>query len=326
MNLRRRHLSSVLGLGLAWPASMLHAQSAVTAPAAGGKVLRIVHGYESGTNPDTISRAISTALGERLGQSVIVEARPGAAGRIATRYVATQPADGNTLVMLTAGDAVLAALDPKLPYNLLKDLTFVSSVIESPLVICVSAESPVKSLADLIAAARQAPGKLAFGTPGIGTTQHMAGELLQSLAGIEFTHIPYKTNAFPDLYGGRLDFLIAAPSVAVPQIQSGKARGIAVTSRTHLAAIPTVAPVAQTLANYEVKSWLGLAVAAGTAADRVQKLSSDVQAVVASDAVSKALAAGGSLPAPSTGDAFRARIETDIQKWRSLSGRVKLEG
>ena len=326
MNLRRRHFSTVLGLGLASPLSMLHAQSATPAPASGAKVLRIVHGYESGTNPDTISRAISTALGERLGQSVIVEARPGAAGRIANRYVATQPADGNTLLMLTAGDPVLAALDPKLPYNLLKDFAFVSSVIESPLVVCVAADSPIKSLADLIAAARQSPGKLAFGTPGIGTTQHMSGELLQSLAGIELTHIPYKTNAFPDLYGGRLDFLVAAPSVSVPQIQSGKARGIAVTSRTNLAAIPTVPPVSQTIANYEVKSWLGLAIAAGTPADRVQKLSGDVQAVVASEAVSKALAAGGSLPAPSTGDAFRSRIETDIQKWRSLAGRVKLEG
>ena len=325
MNLRRRQFSA-LGLGLASPLSFVYAQSTGPAPAASGKVLRIVHGYESGTNPDTISRAISTALGERLGQSVIVEARPGAAGRIANRYVATQPADGNTLLMLTAGDPVLAALDPKLPYNLLKDFAFVSSVIESPLVFCVSADSPIKSLADLIAAARQSPGKLAFGTPGIGTTQHMAGELLQSLAGIELTHIPYKTNAFADLYGGRLDFLIAAPSVSVPQIQSNKARGVAVTSRTNLSAIPTVPPVSQTIANYEVKSWLGLAVAAGTPTDRVQKLSSDVQAVVASEAVSKALAAGGSLPAPSTGDAFRARIETDIQKWRSLSGRVKLEG
>jgi tripartite-type tricarboxylate transporter receptor subunit TctC len=320
MNMRRRYLSVGFGLGLALPMPTLFAQPS------GAKVLRIVHGYEGGTNPDTISRIISNALGERLGQSVIVEAKPGAAGRIATRYVATQPADGNTLIMLTAGDAVLAALDAKLQYNLLKDFAFVSSVIESPLIFCVATESPIKTLPELIAAARKDPGKLSFGTPGIGTTQHMAGELLQSLAGIQLTHVPYKTNAFPDLFGGRLDFLIAAPSVSMPQISGNKARGIAVTSRTLLAAAPGVPSVGQTIPGYEVMSWLGLAVPAGTTPDRVQKLSNEVQVVVATDEVRKSIAAGGSLPASSSGEAFKARIETDVQKWRGLSGRVKLEG
>jgi tripartite-type tricarboxylate transporter receptor subunit TctC len=289
------------------------------------RILRIVHGYESGANPDAIARVISPGLSERLGQQIIVEAKPGGAGRIATRYVAIQPADGYTMIMLTAGDAVLAALDRKLPYDLLKDFSFVSSVIESPLVLCVAADSPIKTLADLLAAAKRKPGTLTFGTPGIGTTQHMAGELLQSRANIELLHVPYKGNAFMDLIGGRVDFLIAAPSVAIPQIRGNKVRAIALTSKAPLATLPDVAPVAQILPDYDVNSWLGLALPAGTPAERIQRLSKEVQATLGTDAVRNIISNGGSVPAPSSGEAFRARIESDVKKWSTLSGRVKLE-
>lgn len=286
--------------------------------------LRIVHGYDGGTNPDTISRIIGPSLSERFGQPVIVEAKPGAAGRIGTRYVATQPGDGYTMMMLTAGDAVVAALDTKVPYKLLKDFTFVSSVIEFPFLICVRAESTLKSFADLLAEAKRQSGRLSYGTPGIGTTQSLAGELLQKMAGIDLLHIPYKGNAFPDLLGGRVDLLIVAPSAALSLIKSGKVRAIAVTSNTVLAALPDVAPVARLVPEYEVNSWLGLAVPVSTPNDLVQKLSAGVQAATAVESVRNALTATGSIVAASSSEAFRARVEKDVKKWASLSDRVKL--
>ena len=301
-------LNSVPALAESWPA----------------RPLRIVHGYDSGTNPDTISRIIGPQLSEPLGQPVIVEAKPGAAGRIAARHVATQPGDGYTMMMLTAGDAVVAALDPRVQYKLLKDFAFVSSVIEFPFLFCVSAESPIKSFADLIFEAKRRPGRLSYGTPGLGTTHSLAGELLQKMAGIELLHIPYKGNAFPDLLGARVDFLITTPSVSLPLIRGGKVRAIAVTSQSALPALPDVAPVARLVPGYEVNSWLGLAVPASTPKERVQKLSAAVQAAVAVESVSSALSATGSIVAASSGEAFRARIEKDVKKWATLSDRVKL--
>jgi tripartite-type tricarboxylate transporter receptor subunit TctC len=320
MNINRREL-----LQLTAASALTLKGGAALAESWPAKPLRIVHGYDSGSNPDTISRIIAPTLGERLGQSVIVESKPGAAGRIAARYVASQPGDGYTLVMLTAGDAVVAALDPRVQYKLLKDFAFVSSVIEFPFLLCVSADSPIRSLADLLFEAKRRPGALSYGTPGVGTTHSAAAELLQKMAKIELLHIPYKGNAFTDLLGGRVDFLISTPSVTLPLIQSGKVRAIAVTSETPLSALPEVPAVARLVPGYEVNSWLGLAVPIGTPKARVEQLSAGVQAAAASENVRKALGATGSLVAASTSEAFRQRVETDVKKWKALSGRIKLE-
>ena len=144
-NPRRRALTKALGaFSLSGATPFSHAQAWPTRP------VRIVHGYDSGSNPDTVARAIGPALGERLGQPIVIEPKPGASGRIATAYVATADADGYTLMMLTAGDGVLAATDPKLPYDLAKDYAFVGTVIQFPFVIMVKADSPIKTLADEI--------------------------------------------------------------------------------------------------------------------------------------------------------------------------------
>lgn len=320
MNMNRRELLQLTALS----ALSLNGGAAL-AESWPAKPLRIVHGYDSGSNPDTISRIIAPTLGERLGQPVIVEAKPGAAGRIAARYVASQPGDGYTLVMLTAGDAVVAALDPGVQYKLLKDFAFVSSVIEFPFLLCVSADSPIKSFADLLFEAKRRPGRLSYGTPGVGTTHSAAAELLQKMAGIQLLHIPYKGNAFTDLLGGRVDLLISTPSVTLPLIQSGKVRGIAVTSKVALPVLPDVPPVARLVPDYEVNSWLGLAVPHATPRGLVQQLSAAVQAAAAAENVRKSLGATGSMVAASSSDDFRQRVEKDVKKWTALSGRVKLE-
>ena len=320
MNINRRRIMQGAALSALLP--QVWAAQAQAWPA---RPLRIVHGYESGTNPDTISRLLTPGLSERLGQPVIVEPKPGAAGRIAAKYVTTQTADGYTLLMLTAGDAVVAALDPKVPYKLLQDFTFISSVIEFPFLLCVAADSPIKSLADLMAMAKARPGQVSYGTPGVGTTQSMAGELLQKMADVALLHVPYKGNAFPDLLGGRVDFLIVSPSVATPLIQGNKIRAIAITSKDPHPALPDALPVRRLVHDYEVKSWLGLAAPKSTPDATVQRLVSDVQAITATDGFRASVTNAGSMVAASSSDAFRARVEADVKKWSTLSGRVRLE-
>ena len=205
-----------------WPAqcaALTGPWLAARAQAYPARPIRMVHGFDSGSNPDVVARIIGPALTERLGQAIIVEAKPGAGGRIATAYVAAQEPDGYTLAMLTAGDSVTAATESTLSFDLLRDFAFISSVIQFPFLILVGADSPFKSLRDLIAAARREPGKLSFGTPGIRTTQHFCGELLKASADIDLLHVPFKGSPFQDLIGGRLDLMIAAPSVSTPQDQ-----------------------------------------------------------------------------------------------------------
>jgi tripartite-type tricarboxylate transporter receptor subunit TctC len=317
----RRTLLAALGAAaVGAPFALARAQAPWPA-----KPIRIMHGFDGGSNPDTVSRVIGPGLGERLGQPVVVESRPGAGGRIATGFVATQPADGYTLIMLTAGDGVVAATDPKLPYDLSRDYSFITTVIQFPFLLLVNASSPFQNLADALAAARRDPGKLTFGTPGLRTTQHLVGELIKTSANVDLTHVPFKGTAFADLLGGRVDFLVAAPAVATPQIKAGKVRAITVTSREPMSTFPDVRPVAETLPGFEVTSWLGLAAPAGTPQPIVDRLASEVRRVLAVDDVRARLLATGSDVTPSTPQEFRSRVEADIRKWKALAERAKLD-
>jgi tripartite-type tricarboxylate transporter receptor subunit TctC len=288
------------------------------------KNIRIVHGYNSGSNPDVISRIVGPALSERLGQPIIVEPKPGAAGRIATGYVATQDPDGYTMMMLTHGDTVTSAFDDKLTYDLLRDYAFIGTAVHTSLVIVVSADSPIKTARDLIDIGKTKAGGLTFGSPGLGTTQHLAGELLKITAGVNLVHVPYRETAFPDLLGGRLDLLIAAPSQAVPQIATGKVRAVAVTTRERIDAAKDVPTVSETLPGFDVGSWLGLAVPVKTDAAVIEKLRGTLRQVLADQAVRARLLATGSDVGSLIGNDFRARVEADVRKWKSLVGKVQI--
>ena len=294
------------------------------------KPVRIVHGYDSGSNPDTVARAISQSLSERLGQPIMIEPKPGAGGRIATAYVATQEPDGYTLMMLTGGDGVNAATqsatDAKLPYDLLRDYAFAGMVSLFAFMVLVKADSPFRTLRDAIDFAKKNPGKLSFATPGIRTTQHLTGELINAMAGINLLHVPFKGNAFTELIGGRLDLMIAAPTISTPQIKGGAVRALAVTGKARLDTFPGVATVAETLPGFEVTSWLGLAAPAKTPAAVINRINADVRHALAQEAVRARLLALGTEPAGGPAEDMRTRVESDIRKWRELARTAKLDG
>ncbi|MBL8382395.1 MAG: tripartite tricarboxylate transporter substrate binding protein [Burkholderiales bacterium] len=317
---RRRLLASLAGAAALAAMPRAHAQAWPTRP------IRIVHGYDSGSNPDTVARAIGPAMSERLGQPIVIEPRPGAGGRIATAYAATQEADAHTLMMLTAGDCVLAATDPGLPYDLARDFAFIGTVVQFPFVIMVRPASPLRSIADAIDAAKKSPGKLSFATPGVRTTQHLAGELIKATAGIDMLHVPFKGTSFQDLIGGRVDLLFAAPSISTPQVKAGAVRAIAVTGKTRLDALPGVATVAETLPGFDVSSWLGLAAPAKSPPAALARLSTELRAVLGQETVRARLTAIGSDPVGGSQDELRERVATDIRKWRELAKTAKLDG
>lgn len=317
---RRTAIKALGACAVSTMAPFAHAQAWPAKP------VRIVHGYDSGSNPDTVGRAISQALGERLGQPIVIEPKPGAGGRIATGYVATQEPDGYTLMMLTGGDGVNAATEPKLPYDLLRDYSFVGMVSLFAFMLLVKADSPYKTLSDVIEAAKKNPGKLTFATPGVRTTQHLSGELVKATAGVDLLHVPFKGNAFTELIGGRLDMMIAAPTISTPQIRGGAVRAIAVTGKTRMATFPDVPTVAETLPGFEVTSWLGLAAPAKTPAAAINRINADLRQVLAQEAVRTRLLAIGTEPAGGPAEDMRSRVEADIRKWKQLAQTAKLDG
>lgn len=287
--------------------------------------LQMFHGFLVGGNPDIISRLIAPALGERLGQTVVVEPRPGASGRIATAHVAKQPADGYTMIMITGGDAVLAATARDLPYDLLRDLAFASSTTRFPFLFAVAADSPYKTLRDLIEDARKRPGKLTYGTSGIASTLHLAGELFKDMAGIDLLHVPFKGEQVREIVAGRLDLAVTVATPAMALIKAGKVRVLAHTGPDRLADLPEAQPIREELPGYEVLSWLGLALPGGTPAAIVERVSAELRAVLAREDVKTRLLSLGSEPYPATPAEFRARVEADVAKWKKLAAKVKLD-
>jgi len=289
--------------------------------------VQIWHGFPVGSSVDIIARIIQPGLSERLGQPVIIDMKPGASGRIATAFVAKQPPDGYTLIMLTGADGVMAATMTDLPYDLLRDFAFVSTTAAYPFVILVLSDSPYQTLGQLIEDARKRPGKLSYGHSGAGSALHLAGELLKAEAGIDLVHVPYKggPQVLQELAAGRLDMAVGVPSSAMPLIKAGRLRVLAVTSLKRDPSFPDVPAVDETVPGYEVTSWLGLAAPAGTSQTTVDRLSTEVRAVLAREDVAARMRAIGVEPVGMTSGEFRARVEADIHKWRRLAAKVNLQ-
>ncbi len=316
LRLQRRGFLGTLVASAGLP-GILHAQ----APYPSSKPIRIVHGYSAGSNPDTIARVITPSLTSTLGQTIIVEPKPGAGERIAAQYLTTQPADGYTLYLITGGANVISATDPQASFSTLKDFSYISTITLFPFALLVGAESKVQNLKDLIATARERPGKLNYGHSGTGNTLHLAVELLKSRTGIAIEPVAYKDQAqlLSDVITGRLDMAITTFTNAHAAIANKQVRAIAVTSRDRWPLNPDVPPVAADVPGYEVVSWLGLAAPAGLPGDIADKLSAAIKSAVAQPEVQARLKEMGNVARGSTPAEFRARVETDYEKWKPLA-------
>jgi tripartite-type tricarboxylate transporter receptor subunit TctC len=293
------------------------AGEALAEPAFPSKPVHIFVPYAAGGAVDVLTRTLGDVVSKQWGQSVVVENRPGAGGVIASQAVATSAPDGYTLIMVASGHATNPFLYPKIPYDTFKDFTPVSLLASSPNILLVRADSPFKTVGDVIAAARAKPGSLSFAHAGSGTSTHMAGELLKSLAGIELNGIPYKGGApaINDLLGGQIPLSFNNGPESVGQLQAGTVRALAVTTASRAPFLPDVPSMSEAVPGYDTEVWWGLLGPAGMPADVVAKLSQDFVAALNTDAVKERLGKLGALPIGSTPRQFDAKIHADYDKW-----------
>jgi tripartite-type tricarboxylate transporter receptor subunit TctC len=288
--------------------------------------ITLMHGFGAGGNADVVARLVAEKLQAALGKPMIVDIKSGAGGMIASDTVAKSPADGHTLVLLTGAHTVSAAMRRRLPYDPVRDFAFVSTVNTFPFVVAVRAEHPAQTLADLLARAKAEPGKVNFSSVGVGSTQHLVGELLASTGGAPMTHIPYRGGGatVQAVLAGDVDLLVDTPTVALPHLQAGKLRALGVTSAKAWPTLPGVLPVADALPGFEVRSWLGLAAPAGTPAPVTRRLNEELARILATSEVEAALARVGSVPAHGTPQAMQDMIQNDIARWRSVIARANI--
>ena len=299
-------------------AAMLTAGAAAFAQSSfPSRPVRIFVPYAAGGAVDILARTLGDVVSKQWGQPVVIENRPGAGGVIASQALVTSPPDGYTLIVVASGHATNPFLYPKIPYDTFKDFTPISLLASSPNVLLVRADSPFKTLADMIAQAHAKPGSLSFAHAGTGTSTHLAGELLKSLAKIDLNAIPYKGGApaINDLLGGQIPMSFNNGPESVPQLEAGTLRALAVTTASRASLLPNVPSMAETVPGYDTEVWWGLLGPAGMPRDLVEKLSHDFLAALNTEAVKERLTKLGASPIGSSPQTFDAKIRADYKKW-----------
>jgi tripartite-type tricarboxylate transporter receptor subunit TctC len=317
----RRPMAVTRRQALAGVAAALAAGSAVGQEANWPqRPLRIIIPTSPGGSPDIASRLLGEKITGRLGQSIVVESMTTGGGVAGLQVVAKSPPDGYTLAMLTGGFATQAAVLKNLQYDPLKDFAFITSVVRYPIVYSVRPDSPIKSFADLIARAKAAPGKVSYGIVGAGNVYHLLGKWIDNAAGVEMNGVPYRGTALAlqDVLGGRVDVLSDAATSSVPRVLSGQVRALAVSSAEPYPLLPGVPTMAATVPGVTVESWLGLAAPAATPRPIVERLNSEIRRALDLPEVKAWAEQSGVLPAPSTPEQFRARVENDVRQWTEI--------
>jgi tripartite-type tricarboxylate transporter receptor subunit TctC len=285
------------------------------------KPIRIIVPFAPGGGTDAISRSLGIGLAQALGQPVIVDNKPGAGTIIGTDAVAKSAPDGYTLVMSTFAHAVNPSLQPKLPYDTDRAFAPVALIGVSPNVLVVRTETPYKTVAELIAAAKARPGVLTFASQGNGTSAHLAGELFKSLAKVNISHVPYRGAgpAMTDLLGGQVDMMFATAAAARPFVSSGKMRALAVTTAQRSPAYPGVPTLAEAgVAGYAAESWYGLYAAAGTPKDVIAKLNAAVKTAVKAEAFVKQTQSEGLAVNVGTPEELDRYVRAEEVRWRKV--------
>ena len=310
---------SLLAMTAALPLTQVSAQPAPEWPT---KSITLIATYAAGGSADTRMRLLARKLTEKLGQPVVVENKGGAGGVIGTGVIAKAAPDGYTI---GSGNMAPLAVNPslmkKMPYDPVKDIAPIILIESSPLVLSVANSLPVKNLAELIALAKKEPGKLTFGSSGVGGAHHLSGEMFREIAGLDITHVPYKggSPAATDLMAGHLSMMFEMGNSALPSIQAGKIRPLAVTSKTRLAILPEVPTMAESgVADFESYNWQGIIGPAGIPPAIIGKLNKVLNEILQDPDVLKAIADTGSQPRGGSPEAFAQFIGTEREKWAKV--------
>jgi len=322
MPTRRQILILAAGsTALASVAGITRAQTYPTRP------LRILVGFVAGGNFDIVARLIGQWLSEQFHQPVIIENRPGASSNLATEAVVRAPADGYTLLLGGAVNAVNATLYENLGFNFIRDLAPVAGAVRFPNVMTVNASFPARTVPEFIAYAKANPGKINQGSSGNGTTQHLAGVLFKTMTGADFLHIPYKgaAQAITDLLNGEVQVLFEPLPPSIQHIRSGKLRALAVTTAARSEALPDVPTVAEFVAGYEASGWNGLCAPRNTPGEIVGRLNSAINAGFADPKLKARLADLGATPLAGSAADFGKLIAEETEKWGKVirAGNIK---
>jgi tripartite-type tricarboxylate transporter receptor subunit TctC len=277
-------------------------------------------GYTPGGGNDIFARLMGQWLQDRLGQPFIIENRPGANSNIATEVVVNAPADGYTLLLANFGNASNASLYRNLKFNFIRDVTSVAGIVRVPNLMLVNQSVPAKTVPEFIAYVKANPGKVNMSSAGIGSTGHLAGEFFKMMAGVEFTHVPYRGNApaLADLLGGQVQVLFASLSSSIEYVRTGKLRGLAITGATRSEAAPDLPTVAEFFPGYEVSSWYGIGSPRNTPADVIETLNREVNAGLVDTKLKAQLADQGGIVMAGTPAAFGKLIVDETEKWAKV--------
>jgi len=291
------------------------------------KNIKIMQGFAPGGNADAIARAVGSEISKSVGQAVVVEAQAGAGGTIAATTVAKSKPDGYTLLLATGGHAVAGAIYNNLNYKTVQDFEMISTITYFPFLIVINAENKIANFPALLNQAKANPGKIAYGTAGIGSTHHLAGELLASMAKVDLLHVPYRGDAgsITALLAGDVPFIIAPPTAVLTNIKAGKLKAIAATGPQRWVGLPEVPTVAeQGVPGYDVRSWAGLMAPAGTPKPVIDKLNAETLKAIQLPHVKARLEEMGGDVRGSTSDEMKNMVASETQKWIQVVNNAKI--
>ena len=311
MKLPRRQFLH-LAAGAAAVSTMSRTASALDYPT---RPVHIVVGYAAGLAPDIIARLVGQWLSERLGQQFVIDNRSGAASNIATEIAAKSLPDGYTLLIVVSTNAINATLYTNLNFNFGQDLIPVASIGPAPFVMVVNPAFPAKTIPEFIADAKANPGKINMASAGVGTGPHVAGELFRMMTGIDFVHVPYRSNYLPDLLAGQVQFAFTPTPAAVAFIRDGRLRALGVTTATRSEVLPDVPAIGEFVPGYVAAGWYGICAPAGTPTAIIDKLNTVITAGDGDPEMKSHLASLGVQPRPMTPEEFGKFIADETEKW-----------
>jgi tripartite-type tricarboxylate transporter receptor subunit TctC len=296
------------------------APRAATAQAYPTRPVRLVVGFAAGGTADILARLLAQRLSEQWKQQVVVENKPGGGTNIAVQAVVNSPPDGCTLPLASSGNTINATLYDNLPFNFLNDVAPVAALVRGPIVLVVHPSIPANTVAEFVTRAKTNPGKLNFGSSGVGSSLHLSGELFKYMGGVDLLHVPYRGEApaLTDMISGQLQSMFTVLGVSLQHIRSGAVRPLGVTTATRFDVVSDVPAIGETLPGYDTSVWYGVGAPKGTPSEIVNKLNADINEALANPRMKSALADMVAEPIPGSPVAFRQMLVAETEKWAKV--------